>query len=90
MQAFILTLVISLSLYNLTVGSDKERETFWASILSACVGLAIPGPLIQGRNDTKKSEVEKGVGSSLIEITPVHSSEIRLDHNVSGYQSSEQ
>ena len=45
-QTALLFLVVAVSLYNLTTGGQECRETLWASLLSASVGLCTPGPVI--------------------------------------------
>ena len=45
-QTALLFLVVAVSLYNLTAGGQECRETLWASLLSASVGLCTPGPVI--------------------------------------------
>ena len=81
-QALVLVIVISVSLYNLTAGSDRERETFWASILSACVGIAIPGPLINAKKSDNKDRGEREEVDDSIELSQLRGGEIELDHNV--------
>ena len=47
-QSLVLFVVVVVSLYNLTVAEDRPQcgETVWASLLSACVGICTPGPVI--------------------------------------------
>ena len=89
-QAFVLFVVISVSLYNLTVGGDKDREVFWASIFSACVGIAIPGPLIKTDNNKKKREDKTEETRSIVLSNLSDIGETELDQNVHHSQSPEQ
>lgn len=59
-QCFVLFVVIVVSLYNLTAAAADEagcRESLWASILGASVGICTPGPVIawsKSRNDERE------------------------------------
>ena len=62
-QSFVLTVVIVVSLYNLTVTPQGDcKEALWASLLSACVGIACPGPVIKWRSRGGEEEEEQQEG----------------------------
>ena len=61
-QCFVLLVVIVVSLYNLTAARENEgcRESLWASLLGASVGICTPGPVITWSSPHHRSTANDG------------------------------
>ena len=56
-QCLILFIVIAVSLYNLSITTPEEcsKEALWALLISGCLGICCPGPVIKWSKKEKKS-----------------------------------
>ena len=55
-QCLILFIVIAVSLYNLSITTPEEysKEALWALLISGCLGICCPGPVIKWSKKEKK------------------------------------
>ena len=55
-QCLILFIVIAVSLYNLSITTPEEcsKEALWAWLISGCLGICCPGPVIKWSKKEKK------------------------------------
>ena len=58
-QALVLSVVVLCSLYNLSWGrGDCHSDALWASLLSGCIGLCSPGPVIAWKWRKSKQSID--------------------------------
>ena len=69
-QCLILSITILVSLYNLSNTSPEEcnKEALWASLISGCLGICCPGPVIRWRKNRGEAGGDEDVDGRHSEV----------------------